>query len=597
MFAFANQLTTFSSLDQYKFDLQTLLDEGAITTHDSVVFKATLTDPDGDDVKLQVELKEFNQSFDGQDLLESDLIISGSAASITRYGLVNGKYHWRARAVDENGAVSDWREFGEDGNVDFEIKIMPLYTQLESEYPSIVDTRRWSARNYANATPEKPYPSCGWLIEDCGCAITSATMIARYYDITEAQGADVNPETINEWLRDNNGYQNGDVNWVSMARFTDWRMKYEKTDQNTNNLALLDGKLNNHQPVIAKANSGRGGIDRQHFFVIDEKLSSTYSVKDPSWYNTKTLNEGISDNSQHIRNYENGFDGLRIYKEGDGIAQSAITIALGSPAELLITDLQGRRLGKDENNIEYSEIPEAWYFEDGFDNPFGETSFSQERNKLIQILEPINGQYNIQAIGTGEGSYTLDMLAYDNEGDSQDIIQKGDIQAGAIQEYELNYSQESADDIQLKRIIEIDIKPGSDPNSINCQNEKGIITVAVLATDLFDASTVNTDTIRFGPNKAQEIHSDKNDKARQHLEDIDNDGDLDLILHFKFEDTGIECGDTEAMIVGQTQEGFDVMGTDTIRIIENENRGKPTFIGRLLSLLVGINDILSSLTN
>ena len=48
----------------------------------------------------------------------------------------------------------------------------------------------------------------------------------------------------------------------------------------------------------------------------------------------------------YIRNYENGFDGLRIYKKGDSIAQSAITIALGSPAELLITDSQGKNSEK-----------------------------------------------------------------------------------------------------------------------------------------------------------------------------------------------------------------------------------------------------------
>jgi hypothetical protein len=39
--------------------------------------------------------------------------------------------------------------------------------------------------------------------------------------------------------------------------------------------------------------------------------------------------------------------------------------------------------------------------------------------------------------------------------------------------------------------VSIDIKPGSDPNSINCKNENGIIPVAILTTNEFDAVTVD----------------------------------------------------------------------------------------------------------
>jgi hypothetical protein len=234
-------------------------------------------------------------------------------------------------------------------------------------------------------------------------------MIARYYDITESQGKDVNPGEINKWLRDNNGYENGDVNWIAGAKYTDWRIKYEKTDKTPNNYVLLDEYLNKNQPVIAKE------INPGHFIVIDNKLASTYGVKDPAWYNTKTLNETI-DSINKVRGYENGFDGLRIYKKGDGIAQSAITFALGSPAELLITDPQSRKLGRDANGVEYNEIPDAWYFEDGIDDPSGENPPSQERNKLIQILEPLDGAYQLQVIGTGEGSYSLGSNFYDTQG-------------------------------------------------------------------------------------------------------------------------------------------------------------------------------------
>jgi len=282
------------------------------------------------------------------------------------WGDASGPYHPTLNSSGTGNRVSD--------NVNFEPWLItetgdevPLYTQVESAYPSRNDTERWAVLNYANSLDENYV--CGSSIRECGCAITSAVMIARYYDITETQGSDVNPGEINRWLQSTSGgYQNGDVNWLAIAKYTNWGIKYEKTDTVTDNYALLDEKLANDQPVIAKADSGRGGVNRQHFFVIDSKLASTYGVKDPYWYETSTLNE-ITDIDSYVRGYGNGFDGLRVYKKGDGIAQSAIMVALGSPAELLITDPQGRKLGKDENGVEYKEIPDAWYFEDGFDDP------------------------------------------------------------------------------------------------------------------------------------------------------------------------------------------------------------------------------------
>lgn len=40
-----------------------------------------------------------------------------------------------------------------------------------------------------------------------------------------------------------------------------------------------------------------------------------------------------------------------------------------------------------------------------------------------------------------------------------------------------------------------------------------------------------------------------------HIEDVDGDGDLDLALHFRTQDTGIECGDTPASLAGETFSG------------------------------------------
>ncbi|MBU1992524.1 right-handed parallel beta-helix repeat-containing protein, partial [Patescibacteria group bacterium] len=128
-----NQPPTLSGLEQ--FDGSTSIFEGWILRHPYISsFFANVSDSDGDQVKLQVELRRFGEPFTGVDdsgMLTSDLVPSGEVARVPEWQtscgcrpsiqLPDGKYHWRARAIDSNGNKSEWQEFGGIGNVDFEI--------------------------------------------------------------------------------------------------------------------------------------------------------------------------------------------------------------------------------------------------------------------------------------------------------------------------------------------------------------------------------------------------------------------------------------------------------------------------------------------
>jgi hypothetical protein len=105
--------------------------------------------------------------------------------------------------------------------------------------------------------------------------------------------------------------------------------------------------------------------------------------------------------------------------------------------------------------------------------------------------------------------------------------------------------------------VEIDIKPGETANDINLES-KGKIPVAVLTTESFDATQVDWETVSFGPGGSTESHE------RAHIEDVDLDGDMDMVLHFNTQETGIQCGDTEATLTGETFDGQSVTGTDAI---------------------------------
>ena len=114
--------------------------------------------------------------------------------------------------------------------------------------------------------------------------------------------------------------------------------------------------------------------------------------------------------------------------------------------------------------------------------------------------------------------------------------------------------------------VKIDIKPGSFPNSINPKS-KGKIPVAILTTDssdngtTFDATTVDPTSVLFGPTGMEAF------PANDALEDVDADGDVDMILHFYTQETGINCEDPSATLTGETFDGQAIKGDDTIRTV------------------------------
>jgi len=104
--------------------------------------------------------------------------------------------------------------------------------------------------------------------------------------------------------------------------------------------------------------------------------------------------------------------------------------------------------------------------------------------------------------------------------------------------------------------VEIDIKPGSDPNSINL-NSKGVVPVAVLTTGDFDASNVDPDTVSFAGASP----------VRWTMEDVDDDNDSDMLFHFKTQELDLTKESTVATLTGETQDGISIEGTDTVNIV------------------------------
>jgi len=122
------------------------------------------------------------------------------------------------------------------------------------------------------------------------------------------------------------------------------------------------------------------------------------------------------------------------------------------------------------------------------------------------------------------------------------------------------------------KIVAIDIKPNNESNNIN-PSSNGSLSVAILTTEDFDALQVDPMTVQFGPAGAVDSH------RRAHAKDVDDDGDIDLLFHFRTPETGIQCGDTEAVLMGETWDGASIRGTDSVNTVGCE-ADKLTYIYR-----------------
>jgi parallel beta-helix repeat protein len=104
----------------------------------------------------------------------------------------------------------------------------------------------------------------------------------------------------------------------------------------------------------------------------------------------------------------------------------------------------------------------------------------------------------------------------------------------------------------------IDVMPGTFPNVINLLSRRKI-PVAILTTASFDATTVNPSTIRFGPTGMEAA------PVQFALQDVDADGDLDMILHFNTQDMRIPCRAKFVLLTGKTFAGQPITGADSVR--------------------------------
>jgi sugar lactone lactonase YvrE len=113
--------------------------------------------------------------------------------------------------------------------------------------------------------------------------------------------------------------------------------------------------------------------------------------------------------------------------------------------------------------------------------------------------------------------------------------------------------------------VAVDLKPGSDANSVNPKS-KGMVQVAVLGSDEFDATRVAPATVRFGVTGTEAA------PVRSSVQDVNGDGKLDMVFDFSLPALGIPPASPANSLVpltltGSTIGGQDIEGSDVARIV------------------------------
>ena len=111
----------------------------------------------------------------------------------------------------------------------------------------------------------------------------------------------------------------------------------------------------------------------------------------------------------------------------------------------------------------------------------------------------------------------------------------------ALEDTEIAYNYSLGD-------VGIDIKPGSDPNSINL-GSNGVVPVAILSSPDFDAATVNPSTVTLS---GATVKLKGNSGNSGSLKDVNGDGLLDLVVQVYTNLLTLTTGETEAILNAYT---------------------------------------------
>ena len=537
------QMPTIENLEQFRLIEEVELTEGESTANNVIILKALLTDPNEDMVKMQVELKKYSQNFDGQNLLETELVPSGTITMVTFTGLVEESYKWRARTVNENGFTSEWQEFGAQGNVDF--SIVPLgqaAADLAKKLANHPEAYLWGGKGwsfnqqefisasvilsgYDYWNPDLQGYDTGIGLDCSGLVVWSFDrsnnpFLSRYNNVILAEGSNSqyhdNSEAINE-----SDLQSGDLLFFGYY-------DQNKNVTTTTHVAMYVG--NNGSYDVVHASSPQLGIRT----AWKDSLKTEGNFLKTFGFRRIILNTELS----LIKGY----------------------IQVGSPVDLVVRDPNDFIISQElytQSDSEYSHeiLGELYYANDGMG--------SDGRPKdMVYWTKNKVGNFNIQVIPESDilltDTYSLEFHAGD-----QVIMLAKDLPISEIPEKGYGVSVSDMGVIEEFLPVDINIKPESEDNTINL-GSNGSVSVAIFGSDMLNVRDIDWGSVRLA---SASIKLKGNGDAIIKYEDLNGDGYDDVIIHILTDAFQLTENDVKAYLEGQLINGNLIKGSDLIHVV------------------------------
>jgi hypothetical protein len=185
---------------------------------------------------------------------------------------------------------------------------------------------------------------------------------------------------------------------------------------------------------------------------------------------------------------------------------------------------------------------------------------------FVSSPRPIRGSHIIQIVAEAGASPT-DSYSLEVEAEGMSVILAENAAIGDISRGGCGF-RSAGTSITPFAPVKIDIKRGSDPNSVKLKG-KGVIPVAILGSGNFRVEEVDVNTLAFGPDgaaPAEKKTGKQRRKAKSYLEDANGDGLTHLVSQYRAQETGIAASDSQACLTGETVDGTLFERCDSVRI-------------------------------
>ncbi len=180
------------------------------------------------------------------------------------------------------------------------------------------------------------------------------------------------------------------------------------------------------------------------------------------------------------------------------------------------------------------------------------------------------------------GSHTTELSEHDTAASHSPVFSEHEVIASHLPMYSdhdpvLSGHNPVMSENIVPRIVRIDVKPGSDPNSINL-NGNGVVAVAIFGEPGFDVNDIDVGNVAFGVDpRFDDLHGVPVHSG--HIEDVDGDGIEDMVLHFREADLGIDTtlpGETVLFLhlKGQLTDGTNFRSKDEVRITPSNSKAR-----------------------